>query len=308
MKKIIQKAVSEIIQQCNEEELFMMTEAKYLPSRDVIIEILEDLRIVLFPGYFGNEKITSVLPEYYIGNSLTHIYNNLKAQIEAALLYKRTNNSEKIKDKDRADEICAGFFERIPSIQAMLLKDVQAGFDGDPAAKSKEEIIFSYPGLYAIYVYRIAHELYVRNVPFIPRIMTEYAHSMTGIDINSGAVIGEYFFIDHGTGVVIGETTVIGDNVKIYQGVTLGALSTRSGQQLAGIKRHPTIENNVTIYSGATILGGETVIGEKAIIGGNAFITESVPARTRVSVKSQELHLKGPKQPVSDTDVWDWEI
>lgn len=169
---------------------------------------------------------------------------------------------------------------------------MQAGFDGDPAAKSKEEIIFSYPGLFAIFVYRIAHELYIRNVPFIPRIMTEYAHAKTGIDINSGAVIGESFFIDHGTGIVIGETTVIGDNVKLYQGVTLGGLSTRGGQKLSGVKRHPTIEDNVTIYAGATILGGQTVIGKNSVIGGNTFITESVPENSRISIKPPELDIR----------------
>ena len=181
------------------------------------------------------------------------------------------------------------------------MKDVQAGFDGDPAAKSREEVVFSYPGLFAIFVYRIAHEFYVQDVPFLPRIMTEYAHSRTGIDINSGAKIGEYFFIDHGTGVVIGETTEIGDYVKLYQGVTLGALSTRSGQQLAGVKRHPTIQDNVTIYSGSTILGGETVIGEECVIAGGAFITSSVPPRTKVTVKKPELNFKGPSQE----DVWE---
>jgi len=174
----------------------------------------------------------------------------------------------------------------------MLMKDVQAGFDGDPAAKSREEVVFSYPGLFAIFVYRIAHEFYVQNVPFLPRIMTEYAHSRTGIDINSGAVIGEYFFIDHGTGVVIGETTEIGDYVKLYQGVTLGALSTRSGQKLAGKKRHPTIEDHVTVYSGASILGGETVIGEGVIVSGGAFVTKSVPPYTKVIVKNPELQIK----------------
>ena len=175
----------------------------------------------------------------------------------------------------------------------MLLKDVQAGFDGDPAAQSKEDIIVSYPGLFAIYVYRVAHELYIKQVPYIPRIMTEYAHSRTGIDINAGATIGEYFFIDHGTGVVIGETTNIGNHVKLYQGVTLGALSTRMGQQLAGVKRHPTIEDNVTIYSGSTILGGDTVIGKGTVIGGNAFITESVAEATKVIVKNPEMTFKG---------------
>ncbi len=189
----------------------------------------------------------------------------------------------------------------------MLLKDVQAGFDGDPAAKSKEEIIFSYPGFLAIYVYRLAHILYLEEVPFIPRIMTEYAHDHTGIDINPGATIGEYFFIDHGTGVVIGETTTIGNNVKLYQGVTLGALSTRKGQQLSGVKRHPTIEDNVTIYSNSSVLGGETVIGENTIIGGNTFITESIPANSKVSAKSPELVIKKPRTHVEASNVWDWE-
>mgnify|MGYP000661104018 FL=1 len=176
------------------------------------------------------------------------------------------------------------------------MKDVQAAFDGDPAAHSKEEIIFCYPGLFAIFVYRMAHELYRMKVPFIPRIMTEYAHSHSGIDINPGATIGEYFFIDHGTGVVIGETTIIGNNVKIYQGVTLGALSTRSGQLLRDVKRHPTIEDDVTIYSSASILGGETVIGKGVVIGGNAFITSSVPAGSRVSVRNPELTITEKKK------------
>ena len=192
-------------------------------------------------------------------------------------------------------------------VQEMLLKDVQAGFDGDPAAKSREEIIFSYPGFLAIYVYRLAHILYLEEVPFIPRIMTEYAHDHTGIDINPGATIGEYFFIDHGTGVVIGETTTIGNNVKLYQGVTLGALSTRKGQQLSGVKRHPTIEDNVTIYSNSSVLGGETVIGENTIIGGNTFITESIPANSKVSAKSPELVIKKPRTCVETSNVWDWE-
>ena len=175
----------------------------------------------------------------------------------------------------------------------MLMKDVDAGFNGDPAAKSKEEIIFSYPGFFAICVYRMAHVLYELEVPFIPRMMTEYAHSGTGIDINPGAEIGEFFFIDHGTGVVIGETTEIGDNVKLYQGVTLGALSTRKGQLLSDVKRHPTIGDNVTVYSGASILGGETVIGDNSTVGGSAFITESIGSNVRVSVKSPELTMKG---------------
>ena len=167
----------------------------------------------------------------------------------------------------KAAQVTSRFFEQLPEVQEMLLKDVQAGFDGDPAAKSKEEIIFSYPGFLAIYVYRLAHILYLEEVPFIPRIMTEYAHDHTGIDINPGATIGEYFFIDHGTGVVIGETTTIGNNVKLYQGVTLGALSTRKGQQLSGVKRHPTIEDNVTIYSNsAGAFTATTFVGSVAFL------------------------------------------
>ena len=188
---------------------------------------------------------------------------------------------------------------KLPSIQKMLYKDIQAAFDGDPAAQSKEEIIYSYPGFFAIWVFRIAHELYYLDVPLIPRIMTEYAHSRTGVDINAGATVGEYFFIDHATGVVIGETTVIGNNVKIYQGVTLGALSTRGGQRLAGVKRHPTIEDNVTIYANACVLGGETVVGAGSVIAGSAFLTESVPPNSRVSLKNQEVTVKqGKPSPV----------
>ena len=300
-KLVIGRAVREIAQYYSSEESFAIKKGKHLPNRGAIIGVIKDLRRVMFPGYFGSENITDTAPEYFIGNTLTEVYVTLKKQIETALIYKNTDQISEEEISERAMEICKKFFGRLAEIQQMLLKDVQAGFDGDPAAKSKEEIIFSYPGLFAIFVYRIAHELYLMDVPFIPRIMTEYAHSRTGIDINSGATIGEYFFIDHGTGVVIGETTCIGNHVKLYQGVTLGALSTRSGQQLAGVKRHPTIQDNVTIYSGSTILGGETVIGEECVIAGGAFITSSVPPRTKVTVKKPELNFKGPSQE----DVWE---
>ncbi|MDD6232657.1 serine O-acetyltransferase [Frisingicoccus sp.] len=300
-KLVIGRAVREIAQYYSSEESFAIKKGKHLPNRGAIIGVIKDLRRVMFPGYFGSENITDTAPEYFIGNTLTEVYVTLKKQIETALIYQNTDQISEEEISERAMEICKKFFGRLAEIQQMLLKDVQAGFDGDPAAKSKEEIIFSYPGLFAIFVYRIAHELYLMDVPFIPRIMTEYAHSRTGIDINSGATIGEYFFIDHGTGVVIGETTCIGNHVKLYQGVTLGALSTRSGQQLAGVKRHPTIQDNVTIYSGSTILGGETVIGEECVIAGGAFITSSVPPRTKVTVKKPELNFKGPSQE----DVWE---
>ena len=194
--------------------------------------------------------------------------------------------------KQESYRICKAFFARIPKIREYLKTDLKATFDGDPAAGCTDEIILAYPGLMAITVYRLAHELYLEQVPVLPRLMTEYAHSRTGIDIHPGAAIDQYFFIDHGTGIVIGETAVIGKHVKIYQGVTIGALSTRGGQKLSGKKRHPTICDNVTIYAGASILGGETVIGENAVIGGNAFITRSIDPNTRVSMKNLEMEYR----------------
>lgn len=302
-KAAILEAVKSLARNYNKEEMLLPQGKCSLPSRSVIIELVRELRAVLFPGYFRIDTGACAFPDYYAGSLLNNLYDSLKEQIEIAILYQ---GEEKEKAQLRAEEITGQFVKRLPEIQKMLLKDVQAGFDGDPAAKSKEEIIFSYPGFYAIYVYRIAHELYLEKVPFIPRIMSEFAHGKTGIDINPGATIGEYFFIDHGTGVVIGETTKIGNNVKIYQGVTLGALSTRMGQQLADVKRHPTIEDNVTIYSNSTVLGGETVIGENTIIGGNTFITESIPANTKVSAKSPELVIKKPKAQVEASNVWEY--
>jgi serine O-acetyltransferase len=209
-----------------------------------------------------------------------------------------------------AEDICEQFFAKLPQVRDYVRTDMQAAFDGDPAAGSKEEIVLAYPGLVASTVNRLAHELYLLGVPLVPRMMTEYAHSLTGIDIHPGATLGKYFFIDHGTGIVIGESTVVGDHVKLYQGVTLGALSTRGGQKLKNLKRHPTIEDHVTIYSGASILGGNTVIGHDCVIGGNVFITQSVPANTRVSVKNQELISKTTtgkglqRQELEQNEVW----
>ena len=304
--------VSAITENYEKEELFLVKEDLNLPNRNVIIDIIRDLKRLIFPGYFGTERLNHTLANYFVGEKLAILNNKLMTQVTCALSYKCQDGSCTDSLKNMAEDICINFFEKLPNIQRMLLMDVQAAFDGDPAASSKEQVIFSYPGLFAIFVYRIAHELYLMDVPFIPRIMTEYAHSRTGIDINAGAQIGKYFFIDHGTGVVIGETTIIGDYVKIYQGVTLGALSTRGGQKLADVKRHPTIEDNVTIYSGASILGGDTIIGEGAIIGGNAFITKSVSKNTRVSVKNPELKFKNeiekPIDPSSSEYVYDWII
>lgn len=292
MKKLILNASAKMTESCHTVDFIVSKGERRLPDRGSIIGILKDLRRVMFPGFFGDENITVISPDYFIGDRLTHVYTSLKQQISISLYYRDFDKQSREEIDGRAEEICAEFFRRLPDIQLLLMKDVQAGYDGDPAAKSREEVVFSYPGLFAIFVYRIAHEFYVQDVPFLPRIMTEYAHSRTGIDINSGARIGEYFFIDHGTGVVIGETTEIGDYVKLYQGVTLGALSTRSGQKLKGKKRHPTIENHVTVYSGASILGGETVIGEGVIVSGGAFVTKSVPPYTKVIVKNPELQIK----------------
>ena len=218
---------------------------------------------------------------------------NLEKQITIALNYhKDFEDTDEQLRKNAARHLTSAFGERIPVIREYVDTDVQATFDGDPAAYGKEEIVLCYPGLLATTINRIAHELFLLKVPFIPRMMTEYAHSRTGIDIHPGATIGKYFMIDHGTGVVVGETSIIGANVKVYQGVTIGALSTKGGQALKGAKRHPTIEDNVTLYSGASILGGQTVIGHDSIIGSNCFITASVPPQTRVTIRNQELLYK----------------
>ncbi len=303
------QVVCDITQNYISDEVFVTKENRRLPGRSNIIVLIKRLRSLMFPGYFEEKNFEYTDAKYFVGNTLNSIRRELEQQVEIALLYSNEGQTQ-LEAAKQAKEISHYFIGSLAHIQNMLLKDVQAGFDGDPAAKSRQEVISSYPGVFAIFVYRIAHELYVKKVPFIPRIMSEYAHSRTGIDINPGAVIGEYFFIDHGTGVVIGETTKIGNNVKLYQGVTLGALSTRKGQLLAEVKRHPTIENNVTIYSGATILGGETVIGANSIIGGNTFITESVPAYTKVSLKAPEMTFQAdpPKGDGKEEWVWDWVI
>ncbi len=290
------------------DEIFFTKPGLRFPSRTAIKNVIKMTRRVLFPGYFGDEMLSpKTSPSYFIGELLIQIERELREQIVIALTYTDDAHDRTLDIGEcgecapahisaRAAEVCTRFFDELPSIQRILLTDVQALYDGDPAAASKEEVIFSYPGLYAIYVYRLAHVLYEMDVPIIPRIMTELAHAGTGIDIGAGAQIGEYFFIDHGTGVVIGETTNIGDHVKLYQGVTLGALSTRGGQRLAGVKRHPTIEDNVTVYSNASILGGDTVIGEGSVIAGSAFVTFSVPPHSRVAVKEQEVTVLGPTE------------
>lgn len=259
------------------------------PNSDDIIKIIEQLRSIIFPGYYKNKNYRIYTIRNNLSMQLEDLLYNLSKQISIVIKY-----LPEFAGKDEKELLLEGerlsllFLDKLTYIRELIQTDLQAAYDGDPAAFNKPEIIFSYPGLFAIMVNRIAHELYLLNVPLIPRIMTEYAHTQTGIDIHPGATLGRYFFIDHGTGIVIGETSVIGDYVKVYQGVTIGALSTRGGQKLSGKKRHPTIEDNVTIYAGASILGGDTVIGHDSVIGGNAFITASIPANTRVSIKNQE--------------------
>ena len=254
-----------------------------LPSRSAIITILNDLRRLMFPAYFGDEELMALEPENYAALLMDRIEKQLAAQIALALP----------EEKAACAKVLAGqIIDCLPAVQSTLLTDVEAIFDGDPAAQNKEEVVFAYPGLFAIFAYRVAHELYLRHVPIIPRMMTEYAHSRTGIDIHPGATIGSYFFIDHGTGIVVGETTVIGDHVKLYQGVTLGALSPRGGHASLPGKRHPTVESGATIYSGASILGGDTVIGANSVVGGNAFLTSSVSPETRVVIRAPETTFK----------------
>lgn len=283
------------------------------PDKEVITEIIFSLRRIIFPGYFRNKSYRVYTVRNNISMLLEDVIFKLIKQISIVLRYEKgLENAAEMVVAERAERITFMFLSKLPLIREYIETDVQAAYAGDPAAYNKDEIIYSYPGLFAILVNRIAHELFLLNVPLIPRMMTEFAHSETGIDIHPGATIGKYFFIDHGTGIVIGETTVIGDNVKIYQGVTLGALSTRGGQALKSKKRHPTIEDNVTIYSGASILGGDTVIGKDVVIGGNAFITRSVPEGAKVSVKNQELRYNydaaNPVQRIehieTDDDSW----
>jgi serine O-acetyltransferase len=276
----------------------------YQLNRSVIIAIIDKLREVIFPGYFGKKNISPSFLEYHTGELIEEIVYDLSEEIARALRYKPTANTHDDVDfHGEARRLVFVFLSKLDAVRRLLAMDIQAIFDGDPAANSTDEIISSYPGLYAIMVQRLAHELYHLDVPLIPRIMTEYAHSITGIDINPGAQIGTHFCIDHGTGIVIGETTIIGNNVKVYQGVTLGALSTRDGQALKSIKRHPTIHDNVTIYSGASILGGNTIIGNNVVIGSNAFITQSVPDGTRVSIRTPELRFTAKRECLDCREV-----
>ena len=267
------------------------------PDQEQIADIVRKMMIILFPGYYRDNVYRSYSDRNRLSVLIEDVLFNLRKQVRMALAYREdTKGLTEDQLHEMAGDICLTFFEQIPKVRAMIDTDIQATYDGDPASFDIAEVILSYPGLYATSVNRIAHELYLLKVPLIPRMMTEIAHSSTGIDINPGATIGPYFMIDHGTGVVIGETAEIGEHVKIYQGVTIGALSLRGGQTLRGQKRHPTIEDRVTIYSGASILGGKTVIGHDAVIGSNVFITQSVGPGTRVMVKNQELVYQNDRE------------
>jgi len=290
------KIVEEILSTYEKDGGINHIEGSNLPSREATHEIVMELLNILFPGYYEKHEIRKEDVSLYIWEKIVKVYHSLSREIAKAL-----QTLEEFKDKESeelmkiAGEKTISFLSTIPRIRQKLAGDVVAAYEGDPAAKSLDEIILSYPGLEAIAIYRVAHELYLLNIPLIPRIMTEFAHRRTGIDIHPGATIGENFFIDHGTGVVIGETCEIGNNVRIYQGVTLGALSfkkDKDGKLVKGGKRHPTIEDNVVIYAGATILGGETVVGRNSVIGGNVWLLQSVPPNTTLAHQPPELISK----------------
>ncbi len=269
-----------------------------IPSQRKIIDIVEQTRRILFPGYFTQNRLHPTNLEFYIGNETTDLYDKVTEQIHMAIRHDCSrNNRPCINCEVISHDLALQFVKKLPEIAETLAKDIDATLAGDPATKSSDEVIFCYPGLFAISVYRIANALFLLEVPTIPRIMTEYAHSKTGIDIHPGATIDAGLFIDHGTGVVIGETTIIGKNVRIYQGVTLGALSLprNCGEKLQNQKRHPTLEDNVIVYANTTILGGETTIGEGATIGGNIWLTESVAPGTRVLRRMPELSFSHKK-------------
>jgi len=296
----LKQLTDEILAGCDADARTHRIGEMFLPSRSKIVALLDPIRQILFPGFFGQKKLTADIMPLHLGHLLIHVAVQLAEEIyHCFCAHQRCPECEDIAPcRKRAADLAVKFLEQIPAIRQMLALDAQAAFDGDPAAKSIDEVIYCYPGFYAVSVHRVAHALECLGVPLMPRIMSEYAHHVTGTDIHPGARIGKSFFIDHATGVVIGETTVIGDNVKIYQGVTLGAMSfpkDERGRVIKGFKRHPTIENNVTIYANATILGGDTVIGEGVTVSGNTFVTESVTSRSLVASDKPKLRVKSKK-------------
>lgn len=290
--------VDKMVATCNSEGCFDHVSAEPIPYRDAVIDVLRRASRILYPGYFIRTRLDQTNISYYLGQEMTGLFEALSEQIILALRHDcLRHNLPCVRCEKLGQEITVKFLRIMPELRNMLAKDILAAYDGDPAAKGYDEIIFSYPGIRAITVYRIAHQLHLLGVPLIPRIMTEYAHGRTGIDIHPAAEIGESFFIDHGTGVVIGETCTIGNRVRIYQGVTLGALSLSKTEckKLRNKKRHPSLEDDVIIYANATILGGETKVGARSVIGGNVWLTHSVPPDTEVFIRKQDL-IFGAKQ------------
>jgi serine O-acetyltransferase len=300
---VIEELTGEFLESYRDDTRARRISQRYLPSREAIVEILEAVLDLIYPGYFGRRDLNSENLGAHVAQSVAALAPKLESEMEHCLCYGRERDAQREQDSGRpefgecaprAHELAEIFLGRLPEIRSMLIRDVQAAFDGDPAATNLDEVILAYPGVLAVSVYRIAHALYDLGVPMMARIMTEWAHSKTGADIHPGANIGAAFFIDHATGVVIGETTDIGDGVKLYQGVTLGALSfprDASGQIIRGKKRHPTVESGSTLYANATVLGGQTVVGAGSVIGGSVFLTRSVPPRSRVSLKEPELRV-----------------
>jgi serine O-acetyltransferase len=289
-------AVAErIIDHCEHSPCYTHIDSEPIPAEGFVTDIIDMFREILFPGYFSREKLDAVNLRYSLGQTVSKLYDLLADLITHNIRHDCLRFHESCSGcESRGHAIALAMMDVIPEIRQTLASDVRAAFEGDPAARSHDEIVFSYPGIYAISVHRVAHKLFELGVPMLPRIMSEHAHSITGIDIHPGATIGSRFVIDHGTGVVIGETTRIGDNVRIYQGVTLGALSLPkdAGAKLRGKKRHPTIEDDVIVYSGATILGGDTVIGTRSVVGGNVWLTESIPPDTTVMLETPRLIIK----------------
>jgi serine O-acetyltransferase len=296
----LKRLADEILAGCDEDNRLDRIGEMFLPSRSKIVALLDLIRQLLFPGFFGGKKLTRESVPLHVGHLLMEIADELSDEIyHCFCAHQRCELCDDVAPcRRRAGQLAVQFLEQVPAIREMLAMDAQSAYDGDPAAKSIDEVVYCYPGYYAITVYRITHVLERLGVPLMPRIMAEYAHHATGTDIHPGARIGKRFFIDHATGVVIGETTVIGDNVKIYQGVTLGALSfpkDERGRVIRGQKRHPTIEDNVTIYANATILGGDTVIGEGVTVAGNTFVAESVTSKSVVAMEKPRLKVRSKR-------------
>lgn len=288
--------VGKLVDTCNRSDTFDHVSSEPIISKVAIIAIINQLQRILFPGYFVTSRLDRVNLPYYLGQETMSLFEELSHQVTLCIRHDCIRNDLPCTHcEERGREEAMKFIRELPNLRMLLAKDVRAAYEGDPAATSYDEIIFCYPGLLAITIYRIAHQLHCQEITLMPRIMSEYVHGLTGIDIHPGADIGDSFFIDHGVGVVIGETADIGNRVRLYQGVTLGALSLpKEGmEQLRGKKRHPTIEDDVIIYAGATILGGETVVGSRSVIGGNVWLTESVPAESKVFIKKPEFVLKG---------------